>query len=209
MERRVVEGEGRRKRDGGSGRCDHNWGNPAQPTRMCPKERKKAERAASLEQAEKPEEPKQGKSVPDPMQSTTGRKLVPSGPVEIEVDFGDSATKTGGRVITASSKLDSLLEELEEELLTSDMAHSAVEEVISTLKANLIGTRLTGVKKLDIVLEETLRNTQHGKSKNVKQDRACIAVANCVQIESQRQIEQAQEIEEAEVVEVVVSRFLI
>ena len=123
------------------------------------KERKKAERAASLEQAEKPEEPKQGKSVPDPMQSTTGRKLVPSGPVEIEVDFGDSATKTGGRVITASSKLDSLLEELEEELLTSDMAHSAVEEVISTLKANLIGTRLTGVKKLDIVLEEALRNT--------------------------------------------------
>ena len=74
------------------------------------KERKKAQRAASLEQAEKPEEPKQGKTVPDPMQSTTGRKLVPSGPVKIEVDFGDSATKTGGRVITASSKLDSILE---------------------------------------------------------------------------------------------------
>ena len=93
------------------------------------------------------------------MQSTTGRKLVSSGPAKIEVDFGDTATKTGGRVITASSKLDSMLEELEEDLLTSDMAQGAAEEVVSTLKANLIGTRLSGVKKLEIVLEEALRHT--------------------------------------------------
>ena len=39
------------------------------------------------------------------------------------------------------------------------MAQGAAEEVISTLKANLIGTRLSGVKKLDVVLEEALRNT--------------------------------------------------
>ena len=58
-----------------------------------------------------------------------------------------------------ADKASKKIKELEEELLTSDMAHSAVEEVISTLKANLIGTRLTGVKKLDIVLEEALRNT--------------------------------------------------
>ena len=68
------------------------------------------------------------------------------------------APQKRGRVITASSKLDSMLEELEEELLTSDMAQGAAEEVISTLKANLIGTRLSGTKKLDVVLEEALRH---------------------------------------------------
>jgi len=123
------------------------------------KQKKKAQRAASIEQANKPEPSKEPQPKADPMQSTTGRKLIPTGPVKLEVDFGDSATKTGGRVITASSKLDSMLEELEEELLTSDMAQGAAEEVISTLKANLIGTRLSGVKKLDVVLEEALRNT--------------------------------------------------
>ena len=123
------------------------------------KQRKKEQRAASVEQAKKPEQPKEPKPVNEPMQSTTGRKLVSSGPAKIEVDFGDTATKTGGRVITASSKLDSILEELEEDLLTSDMAQGAAEEVVSTLKANLIGTRLSGVKKLEIVLEEALRHT--------------------------------------------------
>tara|TARA_Y100001970_G_scaffold126323_1_gene156198 strand:- start:6558 stop:7823 length:1266 start_codon:yes stop_codon:yes gene_type:complete len=123
------------------------------------KQRKLAHRAASVEQAKKPEQPMEPKPEADPMQSTTGRKLISTGPVKLEVDFGDSATKTGGRVITASSKLESMLEELEEDLLTSDMAQGAAEEVISTLKANLIGTRLSGVKKLDVVLEEALRNT--------------------------------------------------
>ena len=123
------------------------------------KQRKQEKRAASVEQAKKPEQPKEPKPVNEPMQSTTGRKLVSSGPAKIEVDFGDTATKTGGRVITASSKLDSMLEELEEDLLRSDMAQGAAEEVVSTLKANLIGTRLSGVKKLEIVLEEALRNT--------------------------------------------------
>ena len=122
-------------------------------------QRKQEKRAASVEQAKKPEQPKEPKPVNEPMQSTTGRKLVSSGPAKIEVDFGDTATKTGGRVITASSKLDSMLEELEEDLLTSDMAQGAAEEVVSTLKANLIGTRLSGVKKLEIVLEEALRHT--------------------------------------------------
>ncbi|GIT75355.1 MAG: hypothetical protein Ct9H300mP30_4170 [Methanobacteriota archaeon] len=88
------------------------------------------------------------------MESTTGRTLVASGPAEIEVDFGDSATKTGGRVVKGSGKLDQLLEELEEELLTSDMAQSAVEEVIQTLKATLIGSRISTTKKIEVVVEE-------------------------------------------------------
>ncbi len=141
---------------------DDDDGNVPDPFTSAPtdrKQRKQALRAASVEQAEQPEQPEEPKPTTDPMQSTTGRKLIATGPAKLEVDFGDSATKTGGRVITASSKLDTMLEELEEDLLTSDMAQGAAEEVISTLKANLIGTRLSGVKKLDVVLEEALRNT--------------------------------------------------
>ncbi|MEC8913849.1 MAG: AAA family ATPase, partial [Candidatus Thermoplasmatota archaeon] len=122
------------------------------------KERKKARRAASVKKAENPPEIEE-KVRRNPMESTTGRTLVASGPAEIEVDFGDSATKTGGRVVKGSGKLDQLLEELEEELLTSDMAQSAVEEVIQTLKATLIGSRISTTKKIEVVVEEALRNT--------------------------------------------------
>ena len=122
------------------------------------KERKKARRAASVKKAESSLEIEE-KVRRNPMESTTGRTLVASGPAEIEVDFGDSATKTGGRVVKGSGKLDHLLEELEEELLTSDMAQSAVEEVIQTLKATLIGSRISTTKKIEVVVEEALRNT--------------------------------------------------
>ena len=122
------------------------------------KERKKARRAASVKKAKSPPEIEE-KVRRNPMESTTGRTLVASGPAEIEVEFGESATKTGGRVVKGSGKLDQLLEELEEELLTSDMAQSAVEEVIQTLKATLIGSRISTTKKIEVVVEEALRNT--------------------------------------------------
>ena len=122
------------------------------------KERKKARRAASVKKAENPPEIKETVRR-NPMESTTGRTLVATGPAEIEVDFGDSSTKTGGRVVKASGKLDQLLEELEEELLTSDMAQSAAEEVIQTLKATLIGSRISTTKKIEVVVEEALRST--------------------------------------------------
>jgi len=122
------------------------------------KERKKARRAASVKKAESPPEIKETVRK-NPMESTTGRTLVASGPAEIEVDFGDSTTKTGGRVVKGSAKLDQLLEDLEEELLSSDMAQSAVEEVIKTLKATLIGSRISTTKKIEVVVEEALRST--------------------------------------------------
>ena len=122
------------------------------------KERKKARRAASVKKAESSPEIEE-KVRRNPMESTTGRTLVARGPAEIEVDFGDSATKTGGRVVKGGGKLDQLLEDLEEELLTSDMAQRAVEEVIQTLKATLIGSRISTTKKIEVVVEEALRNT--------------------------------------------------
>ena len=122
------------------------------------KERKKARRAASVEKAEQPTESKKP-ITKNPMQSTTGHGLVAKGPSEIEIDLSESATKTGGRVVMASDKLDRILEDLEEELLSSDMAQSAVEEVILTLKATLIGTRISTTKKLEVVVEKALRST--------------------------------------------------
>ena len=122
------------------------------------KERKKARRAASVEKAEQPTESKKP-ITKNPMQSTTGHGLVAKGPTEIEIDLSESATKTGGRVVMASDKLDRILEDLEEELLSSDMAQSAVEEVILTLKATLIGTRISTTKKLEVVVEKALRST--------------------------------------------------
>jgi len=121
------------------------------------KERKKAKRASSVEKAAKVPE-KRERTPKDRMESTTGRKLVPSGPAKVEIDFGDSASPTGGRVISGSEKLNRIMEELEEELLSADMAQSAVDEVSRTLKATLIGSRISTRKKLEVVIEEALTN---------------------------------------------------
>ncbi len=121
------------------------------------KERKKAKRASSVEKAAKIPE-KRERTPKDRMESTTGRKLVPSGPAKVEIDFGDSASPTGGRVISGSEKLNRIMEELEEELLSADMAQSAVDEVSRTLKATLIGSRISTRKKLEVVIEEALTN---------------------------------------------------
>ena len=121
------------------------------------KERKKAKRASSVEKATKTSV-KRERTPKDRMESTTGRKLVASGPAKIEIDFGDSASSTGGRVISGSEKLNRIIEELEEELLSADMAQSAVEEVSRTLKATLIGSRISTRKKLEVVIEEALTN---------------------------------------------------
>ena len=121
------------------------------------KERKKAKRANSVEKAAKAPERRE-QTPKDRMESTTGRKLVASGPAKIEIDFGDFASPTGGRVILGSEKLNRIMEELEEELLSADMAQSAVEEVSRTLKATLIGSRISTRKKLEVVIEEALTN---------------------------------------------------
>jgi len=121
------------------------------------KERKKAKRASSVEKAAKTPE-KRERTPKDRMASTTGRTLVASGPAKIEIDFGDSTSPTGGRVISGSEKLNRIMEELEEELLSADMAQSAVEEVSRTLKATLIGSRISTRKKLEVVIEEALTN---------------------------------------------------
>ena len=64
------------------------------------------------------------------MKTTTGRKLIPVAK-EFEMDLSKSTVNKGGQIIRGGPVLDEILSELEEELLQSDMGHSAVMEVIN------------------------------------------------------------------------------
>ena len=117
------------------------------------KERKKAER----KKAETKPKPPKTKPKADPMETTTGFKLVPSEPARIEVDLSESEVSRGGMIIRGGEVLDGILEELETDLLSVDMGHTAVEEVVQALKATIIGSRITTRKDLSQVVDDALR----------------------------------------------------
>ena len=117
------------------------------------KERKKAQREKSTK-SQKTESPK---IVRNPMNSTTGRKLVESGKIEFEIDLGGDARTRGGRVIKDGPVLQQLLEELEEELLSSDMGHTAVIELLEALTNHLVGSRVNRKTNLAQVVERALK----------------------------------------------------
>ena len=103
------------------------------------KERKKAER----KKAERKPKPKTVTQKADPMETTTGFKLVATEPAKIEVDLSDSEVTRGGMIIRGGEVLDGIIEELETDLLSVDMGHTAVDEVVQALKATIIGSRIT------------------------------------------------------------------
>ena len=94
----------------------------------------------------------------DRMKTTTGRTLVPT-IKNFEIDLSEATVSKGGQIIRGGVVLDEILVQLEEELLQSDMGHSAVMEVISTLKANLIGSRIDPRKGLDKIVEMVVRKS--------------------------------------------------
>ena len=98
--------------------------------------------AKQSEKADKKKTTSSTQSKPiDRMKTTTGRELVPL-VKEFAIDLSDAKVTKGGQIIRGGPVLDEILFELEEELLQSDMGHSAVTEVINTLKINLIGSRI-------------------------------------------------------------------
>ena len=113
------------------------------------KTRKIAQKAEKIDRI-KSIQPTQKKPI-DRMKTTTGRKLVPV-VKEFEIDLSDAKVTKGGQIIRGGPVLDKILFELEEELLQSDMGHSAVMEVTSTLKANLIGSRIDTRIELELSL---------------------------------------------------------
>ena len=103
------------------------------------KERKRLAR----DQATKPSlQPATKQSKRDPMDSTTGRRLAESD-MAFEIDLSEYHTNIGGMVISGGRVLDEILNELEDELLSSDMGHDAASELITNLRAHLIAVSYT------------------------------------------------------------------
>ena len=92
----------------------------------------------------------------NPMDSTTGRRLAKS-ETSFEIDLSEYQTKIGGMVISGGPVLDEILEELEDDLLSSDMGHDASSELISSLRSHLIGSRVSRKAPLSEVVERGLR----------------------------------------------------
>jgi len=120
------------------------------------KARKIAQQAEKIDRI-KSIKPPQNKPI-DRMKTTTGRVLVPVAK-EFEIDLSDAQVTKGGQIIRGGPVLDEILFELEEELLQSDMGHSAVMEVINTLKANLIGSRIDTRTGLESIVEKIVRKS--------------------------------------------------
>jgi fused signal recognition particle receptor len=121
------------------------------------KARKKAEREAVIATSEQSQEEKETPSY-DRMKSTTGRILVSNETSPFKVDMKDLEVKKGGKIIAVSKTLDSIFEELETDLLMADMGHDAVMDVMTTLRASIIGARINRKADLSEVIDQALRN---------------------------------------------------
>ncbi|MEC7757351.1 MAG: signal recognition particle-docking protein FtsY [Candidatus Thermoplasmatota archaeon] len=117
------------------------------------KERKKAQR----EKSSKSKKAQRPSTVGNLMDSTTGRKLVKSSKPEFEIDLGGDTRPRGGRVIKDGPVLQQLLTDLEEELLSSDMGHAAVTELLQALTNHLVGSRVNRKANLSQVVERALK----------------------------------------------------
>ena len=118
---------------------------------------RKSRKLAMREQAAKKASSRKWPSVSDPMETTTGFRLVPAEPATFDVDLSDSEVKRGGMVIRGGEVLDGILEELETDLLSVDMGHAATEELVKALRARIVGYRISTRTALPTVLEKALR----------------------------------------------------
>ena len=118
------------------------------------KERKRVAREQATKSSQEPlKRPKI-----NPMDSTTGRRLAESD-LSFEIDLSEFQTNIGGMVISGGPVLDEILEELKDELLSSDMGHDAASELIMNLRAHLIGSRVSRKAPLGEVVERGLRGS--------------------------------------------------
>ena len=98
-------------------------------------------------------------SKPKKLQTTTGRKLIKLDNKSIIIDLAEDKLSRRGRVIKESHLLNEILEELETELLSVDMGHSSVTELINLLRANLVGTRVPRKAKLGEIVERAVHRS--------------------------------------------------
>ena len=118
------------------------------------KERKLAARL-TVAVAPEPEMPQT--TSPGQLVSTTGRNLVKSEQQAFEIDLGEDTTTIGGMIISGGPVLDSILDELEEDLMSADIGHATASKMIASIKSHLVGSRVTRKKQLKEVVETALR----------------------------------------------------
>ncbi len=123
---------------------------------LSPKERKRAERERATREAENPPKAKPKRGA---MESTTGRPLVSATPTPFQVDLAEDSKSRGGRLIKGGTTLDALLDELAIDLMSADMGHDAVSELVSELRDNLVGARVSRKSSLNEVVERALRRS--------------------------------------------------
>ena len=120
---------------------------------------KKAKKLAMREAASKKASSRKAETEQDPMQTTTGFRLVPAEPSTFEVDLTDTEVDRGGMIIRGGEVLDGILEELENDLLSVDMGHAATEGLIDALRMRIVGSRITTKTPLSSVIEKALRDS--------------------------------------------------
>ena len=120
---------------------------------------KKAKKLAMREAASKRASSRKTDTEQDPMQTTTGFRLVPAEPSTFEVDLTETEVDRGGMIIRGGEVLDGILEELENDLLSVDMGHAATEGLIDALRMRIVGSRITTKTPLATVIEKALRES--------------------------------------------------
>ena len=118
---------------------------------------RKARKLAMREQAVKKAGSRKDESPVDPMETTTGFRLVPSEPATFDVDLSDAEVSRGGMIIRGGEVLDGILDELETDLLSVDMGHAATKDLVNALKSRIIGSRVSTRTALPTLLENALR----------------------------------------------------
>ena len=119
------------------------------------KERKKRLREEKIKKNIKTKHKRKTNNV---MHSTTGRELVKTNTSKFNIDFSQDEVQRGGRIIKGGPVLEQILEELEEDLLSSDIGHSSVSELISLLRIQLIGARVNKKINLEELIERVVKN---------------------------------------------------
>ncbi len=120
------------------------------------KERKKLQREKKIKSAFNANS---APKIHDPMRTTTGRELIKLDRPIFKLDFSEEQVQRGGRVIKGGPALEEILEELEEDLLSADIGHNSVSELINLLRIQLIGIRINKKIGLEEIIEKVVKNS--------------------------------------------------
>ena len=120
------------------------------------KERKKLQREKKIKTAFNANS---APKIYDPMRTTTGRELIKLDRPIFKLDFSEEQVQRGGRVIKGGPALEEILEELEEDLLSADIGHNSVSELINLLRIQLIGIRINKKIGLEEIIEKAVKNS--------------------------------------------------